>query len=105
MLKFVQWSVLELLMPNGLREGLKALSLLLLGYKWTYKRVAKCSAVLCGLPDESNVSPVNSKLWSVLTAPGSYNAEDGSHARLWSALAYFDKRAACLLLSSVFTRR
>ena len=60
-LKFVQWSVLKLLMPHGLREGLKALSLLLLGYKWTYKRVAKCSAVLCGLPDESNVSPVNSK--------------------------------------------
>ena len=56
MLKFVQWSVLKLLMPNGLREGLKASPLLLLGYKWTYKRVAKCSAVLCGLPDESNVS-------------------------------------------------
>ena len=89
MLKFVQWSVLKLLMPHGLREGLKALSLLLLGYKWTYKRVAKCSAVLCGLPDESNVSPVNSKI--VLTAPGS-NAEDGSHARLWSALEYFDTR-------------
>ena len=33
MLKFVQWSVLKLLMPYGLREGLKASPLLLLGYK------------------------------------------------------------------------
>ena len=33
MLKFVQWSVLKLLMPYGRREGLKASPLLLLGYK------------------------------------------------------------------------
>ena len=103
MLKFVQWSVLKLLMPHGVREGLKASALLLLGYKWTYKRVAKCSAVLCGLPDESNVSPVNSKKSFVpRQRTGAKNAEEGSHARLWNALVCFGTSPArylCLLVS------
>ena len=92
MLKFVQWSVLKLLMPHGLREGLKALSLLLLGYKWTYKRVAKCSAILCGLPDESNVSQAFFVKFCSYTREGRKSLGEGSHARHWSALAYFDTR-------------
>ena len=97
MLKFVQRSVLRTLMLNGRREGLKASPLLLLGYKGTLGPLFMCSATLCEPPDESNVS---SEQIGSDSAREAKNSGEGSHARLWSALAYFDT-----LLASVFTGR